>query len=180
MGKKIYLVRHCQANGQELTASLTEAGINQSLELVEFFADVLVERIISSPYHRAIDSVTPLAKEKDIPIEIDDRLSERVLSTTFFHDWRERLEQTFDDLDLVFEGGESSAQAMRRGIEVIKELLENDEEHILLATHGGLTSLILKYFQPSFRFKDWENLTNPDVFVIAYSNGEPEITRLWK
>ncbi|MFS0674770.1 histidine phosphatase family protein [Ornithinibacillus sp. 179-J 7C1 HS] len=178
MGKKIYVVRHCQAKGQEVEAELTDEGVKQARKLVEFFSKIKVDRIISSPYRRAIDSVGPLAKEKDLSIEMDDRLSERVLSTQFFTDWREKLKATFEDLDIEYPGGESSRQAMSRGLEVIQELSEG--EQVILATHGGLTSLILKSFQPNFRFEDWENLTNPDVYLLDYQNEDPKIIRLWK
>lgn len=34
--KHLYLVRHCQAHGQEVSASLTEAGFQQAERLVSF------------------------------------------------------------------------------------------------------------------------------------------------
>jgi 2,3-bisphosphoglycerate-dependent phosphoglycerate mutase len=37
--KQFYLVRHCKAEGQELSAKLTEVGYKQSLQLAEFLSD---------------------------------------------------------------------------------------------------------------------------------------------
>ena len=48
----------------------------------------------------------------NLEVEIDERLSERMLSSVSLSDWLEKLEATFYDLDLKFEGGESSKEAM--------------------------------------------------------------------
>ncbi|WP_047983040.1 histidine phosphatase family protein [Ornithinibacillus californiensis] len=180
MGKKIYILRHCQAEGQELEAKLTVEGLKQAQKLVDFFSQVEIDRIISSPYHRAKDSVAPLAKERGIPIETDHRLSERVLSTEFFPDWRDKLKQTFVDIELAYEGGESSRQTMDRGLGVISDILDEQGENVVIATHGGLTSMVLKYYQPSFSFEDWENLSNPDVYLLDFKQENPEVNRIWK
>ncbi|WP_299089923.1 histidine phosphatase family protein [uncultured Metabacillus sp.] len=85
--KIIYLVRHCEANGQEADADLTVRGFNQAIELSNFFSDFTVERIISSPYKRAMKTVQPLAKRLKIEIESNSNLSERILSTSNLPDW---------------------------------------------------------------------------------------------
>lgn len=76
----IYLVRHCEAEGQAANAPLTERGHQQAKILRNFFQDRSIDRIISSPFQRAIQSIEPLAKEKNIDIEIENRLTEKILS----------------------------------------------------------------------------------------------------
>lgn len=49
MGKTVYMVRHCQATGQELQAELTDKGIEQAKELMRFFEKRNIKHIISSP-----------------------------------------------------------------------------------------------------------------------------------
>ncbi len=130
MGKNIYIIRHCKAEGQPPEAPLTKMGHNQAQQLNDFFSEIMVNRIVSSPFLRAIQSVEPLSHAKSLAIEIDDRLSERRLSTANLPDWQEKLKATFLDLDLTYEGGESSQQATNRAVEVIDEALESErEEH---------------------------------------------------
>lgn len=57
--KKIYIVRHCQAEGQGADAPLTEQGLLQSLELAEFLHDKGIDRIVSSSYRRATTPLHP-------------------------------------------------------------------------------------------------------------------------
>lgn len=178
--KRIYLVRHCQAEGQEPDAPLTAEGVRQAEQLYHFFKDRKIEHIRSSPYTRAIDTVKPLSDGVNLGIHTDDRLRERVLSTVPLDDWLARFKDTFDDADLKFAGGESSREATKRGIEVIEELLDRPEQTIVVVTHGGLLSLLIRYFDPKFGFADWQRLTNPDVFQLDMDGHGATIERIWE
>ncbi|HWL27245.1 MAG TPA: histidine phosphatase family protein [Ureibacillus sp.] len=178
--KNIYLIRHCAATGQSPEAPLTEQGEGQALELAEFLSTVDVDRIISSPFKRAVDTILPLATKKSIEIETDSRLAERVLSTENLPDWFEKLKSTFDDLDLKLEGGESSREAMTRIVEVVDTVLNSEAENTILVSHGNLLSLLLKHYDNSFGFEEWRNMSNPDVYLLKYDGQEVTVNRLWK
>lgn len=180
--KRIYLVRHCKASGQEKTAKLTDEGLRQSKKMVDFFFGKDVDLIISSPYERAVSTVQPLSKKLGLEIHMDDRLSERVLSPNNLVNWMDKLKDSFIDLDLKLQGGESSQEAMDRGISVINELFQREERNMIVVTHGNLLSLILKYVDESFGFEDWRALSNPDVFELyrCEETGEIRKERLWK
>lgn len=180
MEKKIYVIRHCEAEGQSSEAQLTERGVRQAADLAEFFAGMKINRIISSPYLRAIQSIERVAEREEIDIVVEKRLTERILSTDNLPDWLEKLKATFDDLDLTFDHGESSREAMQRIVSVIEEILKSDLENTLLVTHGNLMSLLLKNYRPDFSFEEWKNFSNPDVFLLKFANGEITIDRLWQ
>jgi 2,3-bisphosphoglycerate-dependent phosphoglycerate mutase len=177
--KNVYIVRHCKAEGQSAEAQLTESGINQANKLTEFLLPRNIDSIISSPYVRAYHTILPLAKRLGIEIVMDDRLIERKLSEESFPAWREMLRKTYYDLDLCYEGGESSNEAMRRAITVFKESLNSQFKNIVLISHGNLISLLLKYFDNQIGFKEWESLSNPDVFHLSIMNDTPKIERIW-
>ncbi|AZU60349.1 histidine phosphatase family protein [Neobacillus mesonae] len=181
MGKKVYVVRHCEAAGQPSESPLTGRGIQQAKELAGFFEDVKVDRIISSPFVRAIQSIEPTAEQKGIKLETDQRLSERVLSTLDLTDWLDRLKAAFDDLDLKIEGGESSREAMNRAVSVLEDVLQCEAENTVIVSHGNLIALLLKYYQPDFGFEQWKNLSNPDVFLLKIDqNNKVSVERLWR
>jgi 2,3-bisphosphoglycerate-dependent phosphoglycerate mutase len=182
MEKRLYIVRHCKATGQEVTAPLTEEGERQAEELVDFFADKPVDRIISSPYVRAIKTIEPLAKKLNVPIEQDERFGERVLfgDGQFTEDWLEKFERTFEDFDLSYNGGESNRQAMERAKAAIDEILQADEKNVIIVSHGNLTVLMLKLFDERYGFAEWKSLSNPDVFEIIVSGDKGQIKRIWQ
>lgn len=180
MEKKIYIIRHCQAKGQPLESPLTEKGFKQAQYLSDFFTNIKIDRIVSSPFLRAMQSVKPISVNKNIEIEIDERLSERTLSTLDFPDWIEKLKATFTDMELKFEGGESSQEAMNRIVSVMDEVLKSDIENTIIVSHGNIMSLLLKNFNKDFGFECWKNLSNPDVFILNRVENEITTERLWR
>lgn len=177
--KRIYVVRHCKANGQEVEALLTKDGKEQAENLALFFNDKNIQQVISSPMKRAIQTIEPFTKEKNLNIQIDKRLSERILSTENYPDWMEKLEQTFENLDLKFEGGESSREASKRIFNVIEEVKKSDVENTIIVSHGNIITLLLKKLDKDVSFEDWKKITNPDVFLIEYSGDEFYYKRIW-
>lgn len=176
MSQMLYVVRHCQSTGQEPNARLTETGQHQAIALADWLGEAQINRIISSPYVRAYQSIVPLSEQLGLMIEVDDRLVERVLSPTPFHDWREKLSETFVNLDLSFAGGESSRAAMSRGIAVIKEVMQQTEKPVAIVTHGNLMTLILKFFDEQIGYADWANLQNPDVYQVQIEDGLVQVS----
>lgn len=137
----IFIVRHCKAEGQSQNANLTEEGYRQAEGLADFLYGKNIESIYSSPFVRAINSIVPLAQKLQLPIHTDERLSERILCGESHPNWREMLRNTFNDLELCYEGGESSITAMDRSLAVIKEIRESGFTNVVIVTHGNLMSL---------------------------------------
>ncbi|MBD1371870.1 histidine phosphatase family protein [Hazenella sp. IB182357] len=168
----IYLIRHCQAEGQAADAPLTPTGEVQAEALGDFLAQFPIDTIVSSPYRRAVQSVEPLAKRLSQPIHIEPLFQERVLSDTSLPDWKLQLEQSFIDLDLRLVGGESSRDAMERGIKALEGMKKRGGQHVVVVTHGNLLTLLLKSFDERFGFNEWEQMANPDVFQVDVGRGE--------
>lgn len=178
--KQVYIVRHCKAAGQEPDAPLTEEGIQQAEELAEWFADKEIDSILSSPFERAYRTILPLAAKLGLDMALDDRLTERVLSGTNQEDWREKLRATYENLDIRYEGGESSAAAMNRAVSVVTEALNSGKKNIVIVSHGNLISLLLKFFDNRIGFSEWEAMSNPDVFQLTFpAEDKPAIDRIW-
>ena len=175
MDKIVYLVRHCQATGQEPNAELTEEGKEQAKELMRFFEKRPVQHIISSPFTRAIQSIKPLADSRGLQIEIDDRLFERRLLSESIKDWLERLEESFRDLELKMAGGESSLEVTQLGMEV----LETAPDGTVISTHGNIIGLLLKRIDGLVGFKEWEELSHPDVYEVKVKKGDYVARRIW-
>lgn len=174
--KTLYIVRHCSATGQSPEAELTETGRLQAQKLALFFQNIEISHIISSPFTRAQHSILPTAQRKNLSLNIDKRLSERILSNSDLPNWFEILEETFMDFDLKLAGGESSKEATTRAIEVLDVAPNNS----ILVTHGNLMSLILKNFDDSIGFNEWKSMCNPDVYTITIDEQGSTITHAWK
>jgi 2,3-bisphosphoglycerate-dependent phosphoglycerate mutase len=176
--KTLYVIRHCQATGQEPSAPLTPEGERQAIELAAVLASFPIERILSSPYERAISSIAPLAQRLSLPILTDDRLVERTLSTGALEDWVTALRATFDDPELRFPGGESSRAATARAVAAIEAALGHGAQTSAIVTHGNLMSLLLRHFDPTIGFAFWQRLKNPDVYAVEVGPGIASVRRI--
>ena len=180
MHKTLYLVRHCKAAGQQPEAALTGEGHLHAKQLAEQLAAPPIERIISSPFTRARQSIAPLAERLGLPIATDARLAERVLAADDLPNWPAVLKASFDDMDRCLAGGESSRATMQRASQVVSEAMVQPVGTTLLVTHGNLMTLMLKHFDDRIGFAEWQQLTNPDVYRIAPATGRAEIARTWR
>ena len=103
------------------------------------------------------------------------RVGRERLLTTAPGDWPAQYRRSFDDLDAVLEGGESTRAAMARASAAIGAALAHPASATVVACHGNLSTLILRHFDGRAGFEEWRAMTNPDVFRIVA--GRPE--RIW-
>lgn len=177
--QQLLLLRHAAATGQEPDAALTADGYRQAALLAEVLLPLGIERVVASPYRRAVETVEPFCAQSGLVLETDVRLTERILSGRSLPDWRVQLQRTFEDADYCLEGGESSREAQARGIAAVLAAAAAGQ-CCAVVTHGNLLALILQWVDPSVGFEHWSRLSNPDVFLIPLAGGRAQgYRRLW-
>lgn len=78
----LLVVRHASAgdrgesDGDDARRPLDDRGQKQANALVEQLAPFEISRIVSSPFTRCMQTVEPLAKSRDLPLEMSDELAE--------------------------------------------------------------------------------------------------------
>jgi len=178
--RKLFLIRHCQAKGQEPDAALTEAGLRQAESLRDFLAGQPIDAVVASEYRRARQTAKPLADALGLDVQVDTRLNERVLSEMPIANWREVLRNSFSDPDLRGPGGESAREAAVRAWAGLNDLLRSGCKLPAVVTHGNLLSLVLHSLDTTFGYEDWERLSNPDVFLLESAEpGRFTFRRIW-
>ena len=177
---KVYIIRHCEAEGQAPEAMLTATGMEARKRLADFLIPYQIEEVISSPYERAIQTIEMFIQDNGIPFKVDERLKERVLSSENLVDWLEKLQQTYIDYDLKFTGGESSNEAVNRMIELVNELRQGNHASVAIVTHGNIMSLLINHYNGDFGFNEWKHLSNPDVYEINFKSKDIKANRIWR
>lgn len=178
MEKVIYLVNHGEAEGSAAQDSLTAEGILHASELAQFLERYPIERVITSPLRRARQTANSIADKLGIHSEEDSRLAERQMSSQVFEDWLLKVEDTFIDLNLSYEDGETSNDAMQRVCDVVNELPETS--HSVLVTHSLLLVLLMRCFDEQIGFEDWQAIKHPDVYEMRMTDAGVQITHLWE
>jgi 2,3-bisphosphoglycerate-dependent phosphoglycerate mutase len=176
--KTIYIVRHAKAFDQTFHSSLTAAGEEQARCLSSFLGKYPIEAIYSSPFKRTLKTIQPFSECTGISVQEDERLGERILSGKDLPDWKDRLRESFEDFSLALPGGESNEQAMIRASSFIEDVLERKEDHIVVVSHGNLTTLLLRCFDEKYGYDELFALSNPDVYLVKA--GEGLVKRIWE
>lgn len=191
MTTHIYFVRHGIAPfSLELEraggASLSEQGKADALRVAELLGSENIDVIVSSSYHRAKETVAPLAVQIQKEVIPYDELIERPIATLTYPISEEELllgiEKSFTDIDFCMPEGETTRQAQERAIPIILKLLSDYEgKKIVIGTHGNIMTIILKYFDSNYGFEFWKQTSKPDIYKLEFKEKElKSVARLWR
>jgi 2,3-bisphosphoglycerate-dependent phosphoglycerate mutase len=149
---------------------LTDAGRSAADELAAELDGWELTAIYSSPYERAVETVTVLAERRNLPVQVIDDLRERRLSPDLHDDWRMTLERSWSDADYELPGGESGRTAQRRAIAILDLLRTRhaDGGRIVLGSHGNLISLILQALQPEVGYDFHMAMPMPALYRLTH------------
>ena len=172
----VLLVRHAEpmAFGTpgvlEDDRPLSDAGRAAAEELAVELDGYGISAIYSSPYARAVETVTILARRRGLEVNVLADLRERRLSGEPIEDWRAQLEAAWTDPELALPGGESGRQAQRRAIGTLDLLRSRhpDGGRLVLGSHGNLISLILHALEPGVDFAFHMAMPMPALYRLTH------------
>jgi broad specificity phosphatase PhoE len=155
----LYLIRHGESThnaagriqGQS-DAALSELGRRQGFAAAEVLRSLPLDAIYSSPLRRAKETAEAVAAPHNLPIQTDPRLMELHvgvfqdrLRTELAEEYPDELSRWLSgDEDFVIPGGESRRQLTARGCEAIRSIVASGHSQIVIVTHGGLLSVVLR------------------------------------
>lgn len=158
--KNIYLIRHGETDlnrrgvvqGCGIDAELNDMGHAQAAAFYDVYGHIPFDKIYTSSLIRTRQSVEKFIRS-GIPYESFSGLNEiswgiyegtahtnqkESAYYTLLQQWKEGL------VDLAMEGGESPVQVKNRQTPVLRHILSrNDEQNILIATHGRAMRILL-------------------------------------
>ncbi len=177
---RVLLVRHCESLGPAPEAPLSERGHAQARALADFLTAHPIDRLVSSPYQRARQTIEPFAARARLDVALDERLRERGVVHDAGGAWREVVRASFEDLDHAAQGWERAREAQARGRAALDAALRAGHRLAVLTTHGQLMSLVLHGLDARFAFEAWQGLSNPDVYEVERdAGGALRFERLW-
>jgi broad specificity phosphatase PhoE len=157
---QLLLVRHGQteynAIGRyqgHMQIALDATGQRQAQQVCRRLQRLPIDAIYSSDLVRCIETITPLAQAKSLPIQHDHNLREIDVGL-FEHLTVTEIKATFPSLyaayrnapgDTIHPGGESYRQLQRRAMAAIAQIAERHqpEQTICIASHGGTIRAIV-------------------------------------
>ncbi len=171
---KVYFVRHAKPDfnvHDDFNRPLSEEGINDSKKVTEFLKDKNITKIFSSPYKRSVDTIKDFADFNNLSIELVEDFRERKVSNNWIKDFNGFAEKQWNDFNYSLEDGENLMEVQDRNIGALHKLLnENNNENILIGTHGTALSTIINYYDNTFNYKDFNMIKNvmPLIVIIKF------------
>lgn len=171
----LYFVRHAHSfySPDERNRPLSERGFADAQKVAEALKEEKIERVLSSPYKRAIQTVEGVVEELGVEIEIYEDFKERLLSSEALEDFAGAIDQVWKDEQFAFPGGESNEDARRRGVAQTLGILKKYEgKRLAIGMHGNLMVLIMNYFDAGYGVDFWRELGMPDIYRLSFEGDE--------
>lgn len=160
---KLFFVRHAQSEHaweEDRTRPLTNEGLNDTKQVLDFFRILKIDHFYCSPYKRSIQTIESTAQYFGKEIILDERLREREKGPN--GNIHGMFQRRWQDKNYYEDGGESLHMVQNRNIAALMDILENNpEKNVIIGTHGTALSSILNYFDNTFncnsflRIIDW-------------------------
>ena len=170
----IDLIRHGEPDTlihDDLLRPLTLKGTHQADEIALKLRTMTYTHVFSSPFERAISTVTPVANDHNLPIKINDLLIERKMPGWFNSpkEFTNYITHQWSDFNYAEVGGESLYQAQQRYISFIKNM--GEEDFIAIGSHGTVMSVLYDLVFPGKGFNFWNNLSYGSVLRLEVNKG---------
>lgn len=170
METKIWFVRHAKPDQhirEDALRPLTEQGRRDALRLVELFSCETIDRILTSPLPRAVETVRPLAEARGLEIQTEDAFRERVVGM-WVEDFHEYARRQWADFDFRLEGGESLREVQSRNLAALERILDKHPGHsIVIGAHGTALSTVLHHYLPNFGYTGFLRILDEMPFIAA-------------
>jgi 2,3-bisphosphoglycerate-dependent phosphoglycerate mutase len=170
---KLLLIRHCQSTGRHADSPLSDAGAQAATALIARLQALAPDAVYASPYARAQATVRPFAIAAGLPVGLDDRLRERVLSDSDLEDRLDHIRRSFAEPDYRAPGGESLTQTTQRALAALADIAAAGHRLPAVSSHRTLIACVLRSMDPAFGFEHWQDLRTPDLFDVELDAGRP-------
>jgi 2,3-bisphosphoglycerate-dependent phosphoglycerate mutase len=165
----IVLVRHAESvhptpgGPDEYHRPLAETGLAQAEELVEELAALKPDRIVASPYLRAVQTVQPLAKALGLPVHTDHELREWDSGLEPTPDYARHYEASWADPSFARPGGESLNQLTERAVSILRSFTGT----VVIGSHGTFVARALAGFGVPVDWPFSDAMPMPAIYLIA-------------
>ncbi|MGT2926447.1 histidine phosphatase family protein [Streptococcus cuniculipharyngis] len=170
MVTNIYFIRHAQPNldnHDDFQRELSDKGLQDCQLLTQYFKQIPIHAILSSPYKRAYDTLKPLAKNKHLSIQTDSRFRERKITSEWIKDFDTFAQKQWADFSYHLPAGESLQDVQIRMLDGLTEALHTyPDKTIVIGSHGTAISSLIHYFYPDFGYRDFFLLKDTMPFIL--------------
>ena len=167
----VYFVRHAESDhtkGNETTRPLTEKGEKDCRLVTEFLKDKNIDVLVSSPFKRAVDTLSDFSEASGLSIETMEDFRER--ENEWFPDESDFwcfAQKQWADFTYTLSGGECLQEVQDRNVAALKGLLlRYPGKNIVIGTHGTALSTIIHYYNSAYGFSEFEKMVHHMPWIV--------------
>ena len=180
----IYFVRHAEPNylvHDDSIRPLTDKGKKDALKVSDYLSNKNIEVCLSSPYKRSIDTIKPFLNTNNLDIEIIDDFRERKVDNCWIDDFEEFSRKQWDDFNYKLSDGECLYEVQQRNIKALENVLNRFcGKNIVIGTHGTSLSTIINYYDPSYGYKDFNEIRLLMPWIVKFTFEENKCIEIEK
>lgn len=169
----VYFVRHAIPNfnnHDDITRELSAEGLKDRKRVTEFLWDKEIDIILSSPYKRAVDTVKKFADAKRMEITLINDFRERKVGNAWLDDFDNFCQKQWENFDFKLSDGESLSEVQKRNISALQQVLKVYKgKNVVIGSHGTALSTIINYFDSSFRYNEFNKISNLMPWIVKFS-----------
>lgn len=169
----IYFVRHAQPNydnHNDALRELTPKGMEDRRLVTNYLKDKSIHVVLSSPYKRAVDTVSHFADAFGYTVQTVDDFRERRVDSVWIDDFDIFSKRQWSDFNYKHTDGESLAEVQTRNIRALTAVLKTHKnKNIVIATHGTALSTIINYYDPTFGHADFERIKPLMPWIVKFT-----------
>jgi 2,3-bisphosphoglycerate-dependent phosphoglycerate mutase len=171
---RLLLLRHAESRFDAATGDaergLSTTGLRQAQALVAALSAARPDRLFTSPYRRARDTLQPTAAALRLPVTVEPALRECEFQRTSGERWPAPIARAWAQRATAAVGFEPALQCQRRVVDCLQRLLSDHPQLCLLvASHGNAIALALNYIDATFDFTSWQRMPMPALFEVDFA-----------
>lgn len=169
----IYFVRHAEPNYEnhdDRTRELSPKGMKDRKLVTKFLSDKQVDVVLSSPYKRAVDTVSEFAESRNLAICTVEDFKERRVDSEWIEDFLSFSKAQWEDFDYKLSDGECLREVQERNIRALNCVLEEYRDRtIAVGSHGTALSTIINYYDRQFGYQEFDRIRALMPWIVRFT-----------
>lgn len=169
---RVFFVRHAQPNHEnhdDFLRELTPKGMADRKLVTAFLLDRNVDVVLSSPYLRAVDTVSEYAQMRGLEIRTIDDFRERKIDSVWIPDFDGFSRQQWADFSYKLRNGECLQEVQDRYVAALNQVLTDyPGRNIAIGSHGTALSSLIHFFDPTFGYAGFQRIKGKMPWVAEF------------
>lgn len=115
----VYFVRHAEpnyGNHNDMLRELSGKGLKDRALVSDFLKDKHIDAVFSSPFKRAVDTVSDFADNNGLAVTVIDDFRERMVDSVWIEDFESFSKRQWADFHYKLSDGECLSEVQQRNI----------------------------------------------------------------